>query len=151
MLWSGIGFSMFISFGLGQKQWNVIPVALLSFMLISGLVNSSKRAWEHFAVPNSVDWVSVNCVLEKLNPDLPINALVTTDAADIQSKVISYDEYGVVGSAVDWSLTNMFNLTSFASKQVALNHPTPPVFPKWAAAGQEGTWLSFPQSECVSS
>ena len=151
MLWSSIGFSMFVSFGLGQKQWNVIPVALLSFMLISGLVVSSNRTWENFAVPNSIDWVSVNCVLGKLNPDLPINALVTTDPVDIQSEVISYDEYGVIGSAVDWSLTNMFNLTPFASQRAELDHPVPPIFPKWAAAGQEGTWLSFPQSECVSS
>ena len=150
MFWSSIGFSIFISFELGQKRWNVIPVALLSFMLISGLVNSSTRAWDYFAVPNSVDWASVNCVVEKLNPDLPINALVTTDPVDIQSEVISYDEYGVVGSAVDWSLTNMFNLTPFASKRAALNHPVPPIFPKWAAAGQVGTWLSFPQTECAS-
>ena len=150
MLWSSIGFSVFISFELGQKRWNVIPVALLSFMLISGLVNSGNRAWDNFAVPNSVDWESVNCVVKKMDPDTPINALVTTDAADIQSKVISYDEYGVVGSAVDWSLINMFNLTPFASKRAALNHPVPPIFPKWAAAGQVGIWLSFPQTECAS-
>jgi len=150
MLWSSIGFSVLISFELGQKQWKFIPVALLSFILIIGLVKSSNRTWENFAVPNSVDWISVNCVLEKLNRDLPINALVTTDAADIRTKVMSYDEYGVIGSAVDWTLTNMFNLTPFASKRAALGHPTPPVFPKWAAADQVGIWMSFPQTECSS-
>ena len=148
VFWSGCFFGLALSLGRRTKGIQtagfIAGVSVVSLLL----VQSGISGYRYIAKPNATDWKSVRCVLEKQNPDHPINALVSTDNSDVQSSFISYDEYGVVGSSVQWVLPNMYLLTSLSKARVALDHPMPPVFPKWAAEGQEGNWISFPQTMC---
>ena len=148
VFWSGCFFGLVLSAGRRSKGIQTAGIIAMVSVVSLLLVQSGLSGYRYIAKPNATDWKSVRCVLEKQNPDNPINALVTTENFDVQSSFISYDEYGVIGSSVQWVLPNMYLLTSFAKERAALDHPMPPVFPKWAAEGQEGNWISFPQTRC---
>jgi hypothetical protein len=148
VFWSGCFFGLVLSIGRQSKGIQSAGVVAMASVMCLLLLQSGLSGLRYIAKPNAMDWKSVRCVLEKQNPDYPINALVTTENSDVQSSFISYDEYGVVGSSVQWVLPNMYLLTSLAKDRAALDHPMPPVFPKWAAEGQEGNWISFPQTMC---
>jgi hypothetical protein len=148
VFWSGCFFGLVLSLSRRTKGIQTAGFITVVSAVSLLLVQSGLSGYRYIAKPNATDWKSVRCVLEKQNPDYPINALVTTENSDVQSSFISYDEYGVVGSSVQWVLPNMYLLTSLAKDRAALDHPMPPVFPKWAAEGQEGNWISFPQTMC---
>jgi hypothetical protein len=148
VLWSGVVFEWLLLAIYKEIRLKPLFIGVTSVALMAGLAVSGANAWRFFAQPNLVDWSSMNCELESRNPDDPINALVATDATEARTSIISYDEVGVIGSSVDWVLGNMYVLTPFADARIALDHPVPPVFPKWASIGQEGNWIGFPQNEC---
>ena len=148
ILWCGVVFEWFLLAMHKGIRPRPMFIGLLSVVLVIGLAVSGSNAWRFFAQPNRIDWKALNCELESRNPDHPINALVATDAIEARSSIISYDEVGVIGSSVEWTLSNMYLLTPFAEARRVLDHPVPPVFPKWASVGQEGNWIGFPQNEC---
>jgi len=148
ILWCGVVFEWFLLAMHKGIRPRPMFIGLFSVVLVIGLAVSGSNAGRFFAQPNRIDWKSLNCELESRNPDDPINALVATDAIEARSSIISYDEVGVIGSSIEWSLSNMYLLTPFAEARRVLGHPVPPVFPKWASIGQEGNWISFPQNEC---
>jgi hypothetical protein len=148
IFWSNCFFGLALAIGHRSKGVQSSGVIAAFSVLCLLLMQSGLSGYRYIAKPNATDWESVRCVLESQNPDNPINALVATENSDVDSPFISYDEYGVVGSSVQWVLPNMYFLTSLAKERVALDHPMPPVFPKWAAEGQEGNWISFPQTMC---
>jgi hypothetical protein len=148
VFWSGCIFGLVFGVGHRSKGVQLAGLIALTTVLTVFLAQSGFNGYKYIAKPNEIDWESVRCVLDEQNPDNPINALVLTDNSNIQSSFISYDEYGVIGSSVQWVLPNMYLLTSLAKERAALDHPDPPVFPKWASEGQEGNWMSFPQTMC---
>lgn len=148
ILWCGVVFEWYLLAMYKEIRPRLLFMGLLSVVLVIGLAVSGINAERFFAQPNRIDWISINCELESRNPDDPINALVASDASEARSSIISYDEVGVIGSSINWTLSNMYSLTTFAAARKALDHPSPPVFPKWASIGQEGNWISFSQNEC---
>ena len=149
ILWSGIVFGLVLGFQELPKRSNAIGISTMIILIVIFSASSGISAYRFMAQPNIVDWASVRCALETRIPNAPIDALVVTDMNDSTSSFVSYDEYGVIGSSVDWVLPMMYRLTPLATKRESLGFPVPPVFPKWAAVGQEGTWIEFQQTKCL--
>ena len=150
ILWSGVIFGLVLGFQELPKRSNATAISIVIILVAGFSVSSGLSAYQNMAQPNIVDWASVQCKLETQDPDLPINALVATDASESTSKYLSYDEYGIIGSSIDWTLPMMYQLTPFAKYRNVLGFPVPPVFPRWASVGQEGVWIDFPQTKCLS-
>jgi hypothetical protein len=114
ILWSGVIFGLVLGFQELPKRSNAIAISIVIILVTGFSVSSGISAYQNMAQPNIVDWASVQCKLETQDPDLPINALVATDASESTSKYLSYEEYGINGSSIDWTLPMMYQLTPFA-------------------------------------
>ena len=102
-------------------------------------------AYAYFAKPNSIDWDSIRCVVANAEDASSNSVLVVNDWGASQSTVISYDEYGVIGSAVDWVLPYMVQLAQY---ELADSFGNMKVVSDDDAKSLTGGVLRFPQDIC---
>lgn len=115
-LWAGASVGAAVSLIDARTRHRLIPrVAAVVFVMVSlfSLVVAEYRAYAYFAVPNSIDWNSTRCVVANAGSAPTDFVLVVTDWEASRSAVISYDEYGVIGSAVNWVLPYMVSLAQY--------------------------------------
>ena len=69
-----------------------------------GLAAAHTRAVDYLAAPNARDWANVRCLMGKGKAFDPATKWYTSPFGVTTSPVLVGDEYGIVGSTVQWSL-----------------------------------------------
>lgn len=88
---------------------NAATVAALAVVVVALLV-AGNRAYRYIAVPNALDWASTLCTIREFGPVNDGFTLVLNPYDASGSTVLSYDEYGLIGSSFDWTLPYMVAL-----------------------------------------
>lgn len=112
-LWAGASVAAAVSLVDSGSKHKLIPRVVAAVFVVCSLFAlavAEHRAYAYFAVPNSIDWESTRCVVANEGNATADSVLVVSDWYDTRSSVISYDEYGVIGSSVDWVLPYMVSL-----------------------------------------
>lgn len=115
-LWAGASVGAAVSLiDSGAKHKLRLRVAATVFVLISlfSLTVAGYRAYTYLAWPNSIDWASTKCTIANAGTISVNSVIVATDWSASRSAVISYDEYGVIGSAVEPVLSHMVGLAQY--------------------------------------
>ena len=104
VLWGGATAGVAVSLASARfdNRW-ILRFATSGLVVVSlfSLLVAGFRAYSYIAVPNKVDWASTRCAVAN---EIGWSVVLTTEPEDARSAVISYDEYGVIASGVDWVL-----------------------------------------------
>lgn len=150
-LWGGAGVAVVVSLSHPSKLNPLIEkfiVLAVSAMAIFGLYVSSERAIENFATPNAIDWSAARCSMRREGSGSVIDKLVMSDMTDSSSEFLSYDEYGVITSSIDWAVDDMYFLTPEAIHRSQNGFVIPQITTKLGAVGQEGNLVVFADPMC---
>jgi len=104
VLWGGATAGVAVSLASARFDNRWILRLVTPGLVVVGLFSLSVagfRAYSYIAVPNRVDWASTRCTIAN---EIGWSVVLTTEPEDARSSVISYDEYGVISSGVDWVL-----------------------------------------------
>lgn len=108
VLWGGSAVVLAMSIlALSRQMVRNALAGLAAVTALCAVSLSGVRAYVYFAEPNAADWAAVVCALRQdRNPmDLRLNPYTATT-----SPLLAYDEYGMIGSSVDWVLPYMVAL-----------------------------------------
>ena len=147
-IWAGASVAAAVSlvdYGLKHTLIPRVAAGIFAVSSLFSLVVAEHRAFDYFAVPNSIDWESTRCVVANEGNASADSVLVVSDWYDTRSSVISYDEYGVIGSSVDWVLPYMVSL---AQIELGVSPTTMKVISIEDAKGSTEGVMRFTQDIC---
>ena len=104
-LW--VGVAACVAYTVSHVAWRavaVVGVAAAAVLVALGLAAAHTRAVDYLAAPNARDWANVRCLMGKGKAFDPATKWYTSPFGVTTSPVLVGDEYGIVGSTVQWSL-----------------------------------------------
>lgn len=113
VLWGGSAVVMGTCLlAIGKHSIGSMAVGFVALGAVGAVGLNGARAYLYFAEPNVSDWSAAICAVQN-HPEETHLRLNTYDAST--SPLLSYDEYGFVGSSVDWVLPYMIALAEHES------------------------------------
>ncbi|MFC0221562.1 hypothetical protein, partial [Nocardioides zeicaulis] len=104
-LW--VGVAACVAYTTAYVAWRAVAAVGVvggAVLVALGLTTAHTRAVDYLAAPNARDWANVRCLMGDGKDFDPAKKWYTSPFSVSTSPVITTDEYGIVGSLVQWSL-----------------------------------------------
>ncbi|WP_299926454.1 hypothetical protein [uncultured Nocardioides sp.] len=107
VLWVGAGCCAAVGINAAWERRAVLGAPLLvaaGVAVASAGVASHHRAVDYFAAPNEVDWETARCAMRQAEPVAAGTPLRQSYFEDSTSPLLSYDEYGIIGTSTPFAI-----------------------------------------------